>query len=126
MKRIHLIVGLFFILFFLGTGMHMRLHLQESYAVNPAYRYASRANHIYILLVALVNLGLGLYMTPREGRWRRTCQNLGSSFVLLSMAILSAAFFLDTANPHRPFTGWGLYFIFAGVLLHLIAAWSRR
>jgi len=127
MKKTHLILGLLFFIFFLGTGQYMHFRLQEAFAAKDSLRYSVRANHIYILLVALLNIVLGLYVVPRPGGWRRVLQNLGSGSIVVSMVLVSLAFFLDTAQPNRPFTSYGLFLVLAGVIFHFISgARSQR
>jgi len=85
--------------------------------------YLSR--HIHVLLGALVNTVLGLYLHMQQSTWRRYLQIAGSLLVLASAVLLPLAFLVE---PPLGFAGrgWrsgvGLIALFAGVMTHLAAA----
>jgi len=85
--------------------------------------YLSR--HIYLLGAALVNVALGLYLETRPEASRRALQGRGSLLIAASPALLLMAFW---GEPSHGIAGrtWrshlGLYALFAGMMLHLVAA----
>jgi len=84
--------------------------------------YVSR--HIYLLGAALVNLMLGLYLRDCTAGWRRVLQAIGSVMILLAPVLLALAFFAESplglaGRSWR--TANGIYGLFAGAMLHLIA-----
>jgi hypothetical protein len=126
MRKLHLVLGTSLFVVFLATGYYMHTHFPAAYAGNEAVRYLYRANHIYILLSALLNLALGAHFQAAEGA-RRHVQTIGSVLLLVSAVLLVAAFYREPphANPHRPFTGYGIYAVVAGTLAHVGAARRR-
>jgi hypothetical protein len=60
-KRIHLLLGLLTVLFFLATGAYMRARFPDLYGDNETIRYLYRANHIYILCAGLLHLPSALF-----------------------------------------------------------------
>ena len=121
MRRAHLLVGVFGVLVFLGTGLYMRSGFPGLYVGNEALRYMYRANHIYLLLASLVNMVLGIYLAAPEAGWRALLSRIGSVLVVLSPALLCYAFFAEVpkASPERVFTALGVFALAAGVVAQL-------
>lgn len=80
MKRFHIVFGLIIVVVFLLTGQYMEY--VENRLLPDGTRMLNRSRHIYILLVGLVNLGIGTYFTPRSRGWRRTLQIAGSVLIV--------------------------------------------
>ena len=123
MKRAHQIVGLATLAVFLGTGVYMRTHFPGIYRSDAGIRMMFRANHVYILLTALLNLGLGSYVVLYAQRWRRALQWAGSGLVLIATPVLIAAFFYEPVRGswQRPMTLHSVVLLLVGTLLHLIS-----
>jgi FtsH-binding integral membrane protein len=121
MRRAHLLVGVFGVLVFLGTGLYMRSGFPGLYVGNEALRYMYRANHIYLLLASLVNMVLGIYLAAPEAGWRALLSRIGSVLVVLSPVLLCYAFFAEVpkASPERVFTALGVFALAAGVVAQL-------
>lgn len=56
LKRINLIFGLLLFIVFLGTGYYMAEYFRPEHMDNLVMRMQIRANHIYILFIALLNI----------------------------------------------------------------------
>jgi hypothetical protein len=127
-RRVHFIVGVLAIIAFLGTGVYMRENFPNLYQTNESIRSLFRANHIYILFSSLLNLVLGLYLSPNGVRWRRTLRRLGSLFLLLAPFLLLWAFINEPpqASPMRPLTFLGVGLAFTGTALHFAARPWRK
>ena len=128
MRRIHLIVGWFFVLVFLSTGMWMRLNFPDAYQGNEAVRLMFRASHIYILAAALLNLMAGIQRESADRGWRLVCQRIGSAVLLVSAPLLTAAFFIEP-GPHqveRPMAHIGVGITALGVVLLVVSSGARR
>lgn len=128
LKRLHRWTGLVTVVVFLLTGLYMRWQFPGLYDGNETIRYLFRANHIYLLMAGLLNVGLGLYFVAYPASWRRTLQRAGSALLLAAPVILLAAFFLEPpqAMPERPITAAGLFASLIGTGCHFIATFSRR
>ena len=129
LRRLHLLIGLLGVLFFLITGQLMRHHAPPVPSLPPDLRMMYISRHIYLLAAALLNLVLGLYLTLRPTGWRRALQQFGSLLFLLSPILSSLAFF---AEPALGLAGrsWRSYFallgLFGGALAHLLGAYPQR
>ena len=119
-KSVHLAVGFFVIAIFLLTGYHMKFHIHELMEANDRFRFSLRGNHIYILLLALVNLSLGTYMKVSQIIWRAYLQLVGSLMILTATVMVIAAFFFENKELlERPLTLMTIILALAGTALHV-------
>jgi hypothetical protein len=116
-RALHLLFGVGGVLAFLGTGAWMATHFPGAYEANESVRYLYRANHVYLLLASLVNLGIGIYRTAGRAGWR-------GRIALAAPLLLFYAFFVEPprAVPERPATLIGAGMLLVGVL----AQWPNR
>ena len=123
MKLLHLLVGASAVFVFLLTGQYMDYLDVRSGAHGETARVMYRSRHIYLLLAALVNLGVGSYFGYRERGWRRGLQLLGSALVVLAPVLMLAAFFTEPGEPglKRHFTLPAVVMLSAGTLLHALS-----
>jgi len=128
LRSAHLAVGLVFLVVFLGTGQYMDLVHDHLRGMDDVRRMLFRSVHIYLLLAALLNLALGLYLRPGAEAPARLLQILGSLPVLVAPALLLQAFFTEPqlAELARPYTRPALYSMLGGMLLHLLAVAGDR
>jgi hypothetical protein len=118
-RRIHLIVGVLGVLVFLFTGYVLGTRAPEL-AQDDRLRFSLRANHVYILLSALLNLAFGAYLAPRAPGWRARLQAAGSVLVVAGAVALPTAFFVEPkAGAERPLTTIAIAATLAGTLLHV-------
>ena len=120
MQASHLFVGALGVLVFLATGIYMQSSFPALYADNETLRYMYRANHVYLLLASVVNVALGIYLTPNVG-WRAWLSRVGSSLALSAPFVLCYAFFVEVpkASPERLFTALGVLLVALGVVVQL-------
>jgi hypothetical protein len=123
-RRVHRIVGVATLLAFIATGAYMRFVYHGMARVEMAARITFRTRHLFILGAALVHLALGAYLTPAATRRRRAWQTAGSVLLCLAAPPLIVAFFVDPFAPgyRTELSSLGLYALFAGTLLHVLAA----
>jgi len=128
MKLLHLIFGLLMAVVFLLTGKYMDVYLHHMVAVPDGLRLLYRTRHIFILLAALLNLGLGSYLVARTEAWQRVLQWLGSSLIIGASLLLGAAFFYDSTRGdlRAPLTHWATYAIAIGTLSHVFSGIQSR
>ena len=128
LKRLHRWTGIVTVIVFLMTGLYMRWQFPDLYAGNETIRHLFRANHIYLLMAGLLNVGLGLYFVAQPSSWRRTLQRAGSALLLAAPVLLLAAFFFEPPHPapERPITAAGLFAALLGMLGHFAATFFRR
>lgn len=119
-RTVHLAVGFFVIAIFLLTGYHMKFHIHELMEANDRFRFSLRGNHIYILLLALLNLSLGAYMKVSQIIWRAYLQLVGSLMILTATMLVIVAFFFENKELlERPLTLITIILALAGTVLHV-------
>lgn len=129
MRRAHLIVGLLGVVAFVLTGQVMARHVPNIHTLSAEVRMMYVSRHIYLLVAALVNLVVGLYLQLNAPGWRRSMQQIGSLLILLSAVTLLLAFIAEPAlgmagRSWRSF--FGLIGLFAGVMTHMVASLARK
>ena len=125
MKRTHLVLGITLVVVFLLTGQYMEyVHNRE---LPDGTRVLYRSRHIYILLNALINTSLGLYVRYMTGGWRRSLQLIGSVLIMIAPLFLLAGFFYEPPRgaAQTKIAPYGIFATALGVLLHLISGWKR-
>jgi hypothetical protein len=125
MRLVHLNAGIATVVIFLITGQFMRHHTPPIDTLADSVRLLHRSRHIYILAAGLVNLMLGIYLRLQPRGWRNLLQRIGSAFLVVSPALLVAAFAIEPEAGFRtemPWSSLGLYALFAGCSLHFLAA----
>ncbi len=128
LRKLHFAVGLTGIVAFLATGAYMNAGFPDLYAGNEVLRYLYRSNHVYILLASLVNVALGVHLTPAAPGWRATVLLVGSVLALAAPVVLCFAFFLEApvAQPERVWTLAGVAALAAGIALHAVGGMGVR
>ena len=79
-------VGLATVLAFVVTGLYLAMHFPAAYGAGEEIRYMYRANHVYVLFAALVNIALGLYWSAAKRGWRGKLALTGTALVLVAPA----------------------------------------
>ena len=126
MKRFHLIIGLTVVFVFLLTGQYMEYVHNRLLPDGPRMLYRSR--HIYLLLSGLLNLGIGIYFTPRQPGWRRTLQIIGSLLIVVTPGLLLAGFFVEpNRGPEKTMLApLGIFAVALGTVFHFISSLRQR
>ena len=122
MRRFHQIFGWTIFIIFLLTGQYLRIYQHRLAGVPDGVRMLYRSRHIYILLAALLNIGLGIYFSYAAERWRRVLQVAGSAVIVVTTLLLIPAFFLDPGlGPDKTVLSYfGIIGMAFGMLLHFI------
>jgi hypothetical protein len=126
MKRIHFVFGLMLVLVFLLTGQYMEY--VHNRTLPDGVRVLYRSRHIYLLLNALINITLGLYVQYAASGWRRSLQIIGSVLIIIAPAFLLAGFFYEPPRGANQtiIAPYGIFATAIGILLHLVSAIRRR
>lgn len=95
-------------------------------ADGPRMLYRSR--HIYILLSAMLHLGVGSYFSYHPQTARRTMQLIGSLFITIASALFVYAFFYEPnlSGLYTPVSRNGIFLTAIGTLLHLLSGVGMR
>jgi hypothetical protein len=128
MKKLHLIFGIFALAVFLLTGQFMHRYYNHMVGVETGVRLLYRTRHIFILLAALLNLGIGIYFNLHHQTWRKILQYLGSALIVTGSVLFMAGFFYEPKleNLYTPLSHWGTYTIVAGTLFHLFSSARQK
>jgi hypothetical protein len=119
--RAHWIAGTLTLVLFLLAGVYMRNVVDVS-DLDDAPRLLFRSRFLFLLLIALANLGLS-YARPE-----RLIERLASAIILVAPVPLVVAFFVD---PERGvhgsrWSGFTMRSLFGAAVLLSIAHWPRR
>ncbi len=126
-RTVHLVVGFFVIAVFLLTGYHMRFHIHDLMEANDRFRFSIRGNHIYILLLGLLNLNLGAYLKVSQTMWRAYVQLVGSLMILAATGLVIVAFFFENKELlERPFTLLSMILTLTGTVLHVVSSIQKK
>jgi hypothetical protein len=119
--RAHWFVGTTTLLLFLLTGQYM-LRVVHASHLDTATRLIFRSRHLFLLLSALANLAL----TNSQPFHR--AQRCASTAILLSPALLLAAFFLDPARALHSshLFHFAMYALFFAAVLFAIVNRPRK
>lgn len=123
LKWLHLTAGVLGIVAFLGTGQFMHHRLDHLAGMPDAPRALYRSAHIYILFAALLNLGIGAYVTAARAIVPRAIQYVGSALLVAALLSFLYGFFVETplGLVERPTMRTGINWALWGVLLHTAA-----
>lgn len=123
MKLLHQITGILVVVIFLLTGQYLDFYYPHMEGVSDGVRMMFRSRHIYVLLAGLLNIGIGVYFSYHQKRWRKILQLTGSSLVLVAPLLLIAAFFYEPTlgNLQRPLTLPAIVALLSGTLCHLLS-----
>jgi len=118
LARAHSLVGWLGFLAFLASGLYLRRGRPELYDGSEVVRALFRANHLYLLAAALLNL-LAARVGAAPTLLRTRLRTAGSLALLVTVPLLAYAFFTDP--PHgigdRTLTVTGMVLLLVGVLL---------
>ena len=93
MNRINLITGILLLIIFAATGQYMQHVLKPQHLADLTFRMEVRANHIYILFAAVLNL-VAYRLPVVEGPARNVFRITGF-LIFLGGCISVPAFFFD-------------------------------
>jgi hypothetical protein len=125
MKKTHLVFGLLLVFVFLLTGQYM--DYVHNRTLTDGVRVLYRSRHIYLLLNALINITLGLYVQYAVTGWRRSLQLIGSILIMIAPVFLLAGFFYEPPRgaDHTMIAPFGIFATAIGILLHLMSAFRK-
>ncbi len=122
-RTVHLVIGIFVIAVFLLTGYHMKFHIHQVMEADERLRFSLRGNHIYILLLGLLNLSLGAYLKVSQTVWRAYLQLVGSLMILTATGLVIVAFFFENkALLDRPLSLMAMILALTGTVLHVVSS----
>jgi len=125
LKKLHLYVGIIFLIIFLLTGLYLKHFLHGM--PEDAPRLLLRSGHVYLFFAAFINILFGLYWPePEKIKWTTIANQ---SLVLVAPILLTYSFIFEAAltydiNRRAGAIGAVLIFIWL-VTTGIGAAWKK-
>jgi len=121
MRGLHFIIGVLVLVIFLFSGYYMVDFVPD---LPAAERMTWRANHIYLLMMAIGHLLLGGYYRDTRLDYTRAMQTVGSIFMFAGSLLAILAFFLEAGSTDldgRIYSFAAALCIFSGTILHSLS-----
>ena len=93
--KAHLIFGFLIFVVFLLTGQYMDRNFNHLADMEDLPRALMRAQHLYILLIGLINIALGSYLTISKDKLTLSFQIFGSLLIFTATCVLVYSFFYE-------------------------------
>jgi Ni,Fe-hydrogenase I cytochrome b subunit len=128
LKRLHYWIGLIGIISFLLTGQYMGHFYDHLKDLPDGMRMLFRSGHIYFLMASIINLILGVYLTPFTENRKVVLQFISSTIIILAPILLLIGFFTEAhmQNLVRPYSRIGIYALFGSSLLFIYFGFSKQ
>ena len=128
LKRLHLIVGVIFLVVFWLTGAFLKFVVWDTMADDDLLRVAFRTSHVYILMAALINIATSTNLLATSTKQSHVLQCLGSLFLMVAPLILTYAFFVESKLEVEVsgFTFLAIVGLAVGVILHAVSAYMNK
>ena len=119
LKKLHFYFGLVIFAGFVFTGLYMKFNMAKVSHEDIPVRMMFRANHIYILLAALLHLVISFVNIHSVKKYVGLT---GSIISIIATLVLFGAFFIDpvTNSLQRDITRVSVAALFTGTLLLLL------
>lgn len=126
--RPFLTIGILALATFIGTGVYLRANLDSLDAMPVAVRHTHRANHVYILFTALLNLVAATSNRVTAPGIKRHVAGVSAILILASPVLMTTAFVLERSNvsPDRPLTAVGIFAAFVGAIGFVVGRMHGR
>lgn len=124
----YLTIGMASLLFFAWTGHYLRTTYPDKQGMDTGFRIMLRSRHIFILLVSLLEVGIGTYIQPAERVFFRKLQSLATALLLLAHGLFIWAFFYEVSPrfvPDTPIVHGATYLVLASLVLHSLILFDR-
>ncbi|MEE9407783.1 MAG: hypothetical protein V3V28_06895 [Polaribacter sp.] len=127
LKKFHLFFGFLVLILFVLTGQYMHRKYNHLIDMKDVERALFRTGHIYILFLSFINISLGSYFRIGKSKFTKTCQFIGSFFIVIATLLIIYSFFkeLPTSQIERTISRFGIYFALAGTLFHSIVNFKK-
>ncbi len=126
---IYLFIGLLSLYFFTWTGKYLLSTYPDKPTIEIGFRVMLRSRHIFLLLISLVELGIGAYIQQCQTRTFLIIQWLAFICVILSHILFIYAFFFEvepTHIPNTPALHYATYILLAGIILHVLTKFESK
>ncbi|MHA8053905.1 hypothetical protein [Aquirufa sp. Wall-65K1] len=128
-STIYLFIGFLSLYFFTWTGKYLSITYPDKPSLEMGLRVMLRSRHIFILLISLVEIGIGVYIKQCLTRTYLMIQWLAFLCIILSHILLIYAFFFEVELVHIPNTPalhYATYILLAGIILHVLTKFESK
>ncbi len=118
----YLALGLLSLFFFTWTGKYLQQYYPDKQNLEKGFRVMLRSRHIFLLLISLLEIGIGVYIQQSRNRVFLFIQCLATFLLVLAHMLFSYAFFYEVDLIHVPQTPavhYATYLTLASVILHV-------
>ncbi len=109
-------------IFFTWTGKYLQQYYPDKQNLEKGFRVMLRSRHIFLLLISLLEIGIGVYIQQSRNRVFLFIQCLATLLLVLAHILFSYAFFYEVDLIHVPQTPavhYATYLTLASVILHV-------
>lgn len=125
LKRWNLISGLILFLAFVISGQYLSHVFTPDHMDELVQRAQIRSNHIYLLLIALLNLLASRIDSKVISPWQGYVDLFWRNFLILAGILLICGFWYEHDGDllHRQWTRYGLFLTLGAVVVFLLSEW---
>ena len=128
-STLYLFIGLLSLLFFTWTGKYLRCTYPDKHNLEMGFRVMLRSRHIFILLVSLIEMGIGVYIQQSTKMLYLSIQWLATILLVVAHILFIYAFFYEVEIIHIPKTPilhYATYFVLTSLILHLFTKFESK
>jgi hypothetical protein len=129
LKIVYLAVGLASLVFFAWTGRYLLAAYPQKEELEMGFRVMLRSRHIFLLLMALAEIGIGVYIRTSRKKFFLAFQLAATALIIAAHSLFIAGFFYEVAVetiPSTPLIHWATYLALGGVALHLVTIFEKK
>jgi hypothetical protein len=122
LKVIYLFAGTASLLFFVWTGQYLNATYPTKEDMDMAYRVMLRSRHIFLLLVSLLEIGMGVYISSADRKVFILIQYAATLSLLTAHILFIYAFFYEVDVqyiPKTPVLHNATYLALFSIILHV-------
>lgn len=116
-------LGISSLLFFAWTGSYLSNTYPSKNSLDQTFRVMLRSRHIFILMVSLIEIGIGAYIKTSKGKLFLGIQLVASLLLTLAHMGFIYAFFYEVDThyiPKTPIVHFACYLSLASLILHVL------
>ncbi|CAM3824959.1 hypothetical protein AQAU111925_07485 [Aquirufa aurantiipilula] len=125
----YLLIGLSSLYFFTWTGKYLNTIYPDKHNLDTRFRVMLRSRHIFILLISLIEIGIGVYIQPCRTKFFLFLQWLTLLLIITSHLLFIYAFFFEVEIIHVPKTPilhYATYIVLASVIPQILTKWESK
>ncbi len=125
----YLFIGISGLLFFIWTGQYLLKKFPEKQQLDLSFRVMQRSRHIFLLLISLIEIGIGIYIQPVNRFFFILIQRIATSLMVCAHILFIYAFFYEIEVkwiPETPILHYATYLVLASLSIHFLTKFSTK